>query len=105
MHDYVRSHAGQRNWRLLILLTKKKICYSMQYGPNSLKVMLFDFVMHMGGRYHYLSGILTYVSFMNGRIIVLIKLDYDSDQRSKYDHHAMKTTYKWYNFYQIIIPS
>lgn len=58
----------------------------------------------MGGRYHYLSGTLTQISFMNARITILIKLDYDSGQRLKYGHHAIKTTYKWYNFYEIIIP-
>ena len=46
--------------------------------------------MHMGGIYHYLSEILTYVAFRHARIIILIKLDYDSDKRLNYAHHAIK---------------
>lgn len=76
----------------------------MQYGANNLKVMFFDFVMHRGGRYHYLSGILTCVAFMNATITILIKLDYDSGQRLKYSHHAIKTTFECYNCYESIIP-
>lgn len=67
-------------------LTKKNYSYnqksySMQQGENALKVTFFDFVMNMGGIYHYLSEILTYFSSRHARIKILLKLDYDSDKR------------------------